>query len=209
MSIAIDIGVALYGPFQYPKGLRSVSPVFWMCVRNQNFFQFLKPVKVTIPHFLKLENTDDIESLSLTFLKGDHEMNTEKMYQFKQVESDALIEPLKKYGVLQVTHFCSLCISCKYTKELIHKALFCISALTPTAITATGCAYFFITFVLETCLRAVEEQISNDPEIKDHKKRAVHFQFGRSKSLKMVLPQSLPDHWRVGEMFGSKVCTVR
>ena len=31
-SLTIDIGVALYGPFQYPEGLRPVSPVFWICV---------------------------------------------------------------------------------------------------------------------------------------------------------------------------------
>ena len=207
MSISIDIGVALYGPFEYPKGLRPVSPVFWMCVRNQNFFQFLKPVKITIPHFLNLENTDDIDSLSLTFLKGNHEMNTERMYQFKKVERDVLIEPLKKYGVLQLTHFCSLCISSKVTKELIHKTLFCISALTPAAITVTDTAYFFITFLLKTCLNAVEEQIRKDPEIQGHKKRTQQFQFRRVKALKIILPQSLPDHWKVGVMFRNKVCT--
>ena len=48
-SITIDIGVVLYGPFQYPEGLRPVSPVFWVCVRDQKLPQFLKPVKVTIP----------------------------------------------------------------------------------------------------------------------------------------------------------------
>ena len=206
MSISIDIGVALYGPFQYPEGLRSVSPVFWVCVRDQNFFQFLKPVKVTIPHFLNLKNTNDLDSLSLTFLKGNHELNTEKMFQFKQVEGDVLIEPLKKYGVVQVTHFCSLCISSKYTKELVHKALFCISALTPSSITATDSAHFFITFLLSTCLRAMEGQINKDPAIQGHKRQTEHFQFSDFKALEIVLPQSLPDHWEVGVMFRNKVC---
>ena len=68
--ITIDIGVALYGPFQYPKDLRPVSPVFWLCIRDQKDFHFLKPVKVTIPHCLNLESHDDIESLGVTFLKG-------------------------------------------------------------------------------------------------------------------------------------------
>ena len=68
-TVTIDIGVALYGPFQYPEGLRPVSPVFWLCVRDKKFFHFLRPVAVTIPHFLDLENHNDIESLGLTFLK--------------------------------------------------------------------------------------------------------------------------------------------
>ena len=78
-SITIDIAVALYGPFQYPEGLRPVSPVFWVCVCDQKEFQFLKPIKVTIPHCLNLENCDNIESLGLTFLKADHEMNPQQI----------------------------------------------------------------------------------------------------------------------------------
>ena len=70
--VTIDIGVALYGPFQYPKGLRSVSPVFWACVRGCENFRFLKPVKITIEHCLRLDRHTDTHSLGLTFLKGDH-----------------------------------------------------------------------------------------------------------------------------------------
>ena len=59
-TVTIDIGVALYGPFQYPEGLRPVSPVFWLCVRDNKLFCFLKPVTVTIPHVLNLKNHNDI-----------------------------------------------------------------------------------------------------------------------------------------------------
>ncbi|CAI8001530.1 hypothetical protein GBAR_LOCUS3210 [Geodia barretti] len=67
-NFTIDFGVALFGPFQFPEGLRPVSPVFWICVRDQRNFQFSKPVTVSIPHFLNLENHDEIQSLGLTFL---------------------------------------------------------------------------------------------------------------------------------------------
>ena len=127
-SITIDIGVALYGPFQYPEGPRPVSPVFWVCVRDQKDFQFLKPVKVTISHCLNLESHDDIKSLGLTFLKGDHEMNLQKM---QQAEGDVLIEPLKKSGVIQTTHFCCRCLSCKETLEFFEKANFCMCSVIP------------------------------------------------------------------------------
>ena len=68
--VTIDIGVALYGPFQNPKGLRTVSPVFWVCVRGCENFHFLKPVKITIEHCLSLDRDTDPHSLGLTFLKG-------------------------------------------------------------------------------------------------------------------------------------------
>ena len=125
-SITIDIGVALHGPFQYPEGLRPVSPVFWVCVRDQKNFQFVKPVKVTIPHCLNPKYND----IGLTFLNGDHEMNSQQKYQLQQTE-DVLIEPPKRYGVIQTTHFCCLCLSCIEIPEFFERASFCICSVIP------------------------------------------------------------------------------
>ena len=186
-SITIDIGVALYGPFQYPEGLRPVSPVFWVCARDQNHFQFSKPVKVTIPHCLNLESHDDIESLGLTFLKGDHEMNPQQMYQLQPAEGDVLIEPLKKYGVIQTTHFCSLCISCKDAMKLIKKAHFCLYSVIPRVISPDepSFAYFFITFLLTACLKTVKSQME-DLNLQNYEEKPEEFQF-KSKRAKFQL----------------------
>ena len=48
-SLTIDIGVALYGPFQYPEGLTPVPPMFWICVQDKKYFHFFKP------HFLTFD----------------------------------------------------------------------------------------------------------------------------------------------------------
>ena len=208
-TITIDVGVALHGPFQYPEGLRPVSPVFWVCVRDQKNFQFLKTVKVTIPHCLNLESHDDIESLALTFLRGDHEIGPYQMCTFQQAEGDVLIEPLKKYGVFQSTHFCSLCISSQATKEFIQKAMFCISALTPPSIPVTdsATAYFFVTFLLKTCLNVVEKQISQNPLIHGYERVIQPFMFGTDGTLEIVLPDlERKCHWKVGVIFTEKVC---
>ena len=201
-SLTIDIGVALYGPFQYPEGLRPVSPVFWVCVRERKDFQFLKPVKVTIPHCLNLESHDDIESLGLTFLKGDHEMNSQQIYQLQQAAGDILIEPLKKYGVIQTTHFCSRCLSCKETLEFFEKANFCMCSVIPEKFCPGQSlhAYFFITLLLSTCLTTVEDQIE---ELGYKEKQQDEFQIGSDQTLEICLPQSLPAGWLVG-MRGKK-----
>ena len=199
-SITIDIGVALYGPFQYPEGLRPVSPVFWVCVCDQKDFHFLKPVKVTIPHCLNLESHDDIESLGLTFLRGDHEMNPQQMYQFQPAEGDVLIEHLKKHSVIQTTHFCSLCISCKDTMKLIEKAHFCLYSVIPRVISSgkPSFAYFFITFLLKTCLKTVKSQTEDlnlenyeqKPEEFQFKAKRAKFQLSHVKELEIILPKS-------------------
>ena len=206
-SITIDIGVALYGPFQYPEGLRPVSPVFWVCVRDQKDFQFLKPVKVSIPHCLSIENCEDIESL--TILKGDHvhqQMKRDYQIKFQQAEGDAYFEPYKKHGTFQTTHFCSLCICSKFTKQFIQKAVFCISAVIPSEISATATAYFFVTFLLQTCLSTVKDQISKDPAIQGYTQVEEEFRFRYKNKLEIIPPKLLPDSWKIGLAFGKKVC---
>ena len=207
--VTIDIGVALYGPFRYPEGVRPVSPVFWVCVRDQRNFRFLKPVKVTIPHFLKLESEVDIESLGMTFLKGDHEMTSQQVYQFQQAEGEVIIEPHKRSGVLQTNHFCYLCITSNQQIN-IQKAMFCFYAAIPRTMSLREPAYvyFFMTFLLTTCLETVRKQIINNPELRGHKKVTQDFQFSKytgDPALDIVLPQTSPDGWTVGVQFSKQV----
>ena len=209
--VTIDIGVALYGPFQYPKGLRPVSPVFWVCVRDQTNFRFSKLVTVTIPHCLNLENAEDVESLRMTFLKGDHEMTSQKVYQFQQAEGEVIIEPRKRNGVLRTTHFCYLCITSKKSKKSIRKAMFCISTAIPHTISPSEPAYvyFFVTFLLKTCLETVSRKISRFPELQEHNSQ--DFQFSKDTvdpALEIVLPTSHPAGWIVGLQFSKKVCMI-
>ena len=211
--ITIDIGVALYGPFQYPEGFRPVSPVFWLCVRDNKLFHFLQPVRVTIPHFINLENHDDIETLSLTFLKGDHEMNSQQMYQFQQAEGDVFFEPFKKHGVLQTTHFCSLCITSKISLELIRKAMFCVYAAIPQVMSPRKPAYvyFFVTFLLSTCLNTLKTQIRKMSELQDHIIKMQDFRFSKHShdpTLEIILSQSMPPEWTVGLQFYKEVCVL-
>ena len=205
-SITIDIGVALYGPFQYPEGLRPVSPVFWFCVRDQKDFQFLKPVKVTIPHCLDLKQYDDIESLGLTFLKGDHVMKPRQMYQLQPAEGDVLIEPLKIHAAIKIAHFCSLCFSCKERRDLFEKEIFCLYSVIPCKISPDqpSEAYFFITLRLKTCLTTVQKQIK-EFNLEEHKEKREKFQFSNVQELEMFLPQSPPAEWRVGMQGKKKV----
>ena len=209
-SITIDTGVALYGPFQFPEGVRLVSPVFWICVRDQDF-QFLKPVKVTIPHCLNIESHDAIQSLGLTSLRGNHEMSPDKMYQFQQAEGDVLFEPLKKHVVIENTHFCSLCISCKETPKFFEEARFCLYSVIPRIISPgePSFAFVFITFLLETCLTTVKIQME-DLNLQSYKQKAEEFQFrakSHMKALEIVLPKSdtLPTGWMVGMQGKKKV----
>ena len=209
-SITIDIGVALYGPFQYPEGLRPVSPVFWLCVRDKKSFCFLKPVTVTIPHFLNLKNQDDIESLGLSFLKGDHKLSSQKAYQFQNTGRNPLFKLHKQHGVLETTHFCYLCLCANISIELFRNASFCVYAVIPRVISPRepSYIYFFVTFLLPTCIRTVKHQISSIPQLQGHLTNAQEFQFHHElhpPAIEINLPRSPPHEWLIGLQFRKKV----
>jgi hypothetical protein len=200
-SLTIDIGVALHGPFQFPDTLRPVSPVFWVCVHGHTDFKFLKPVTVTIPHFLELEKDADVDSLGVTFLKADREMNLQQMFQFKHTNGLQSFETFKQFGMLHTTHFCSFCIACRERPECLKKARFCITALLPRSATPVGKrkdAYFFITFSnLTTYLKKVDELIEVK-NLEGYRKHHDEFQFKHSRkpALEMIITQ--PQRGKVG-----------
>ena len=204
--LTVDVGVALSGPFQFPEGLRPVSPVFWACVRDNAKFQFSKPVTVTIPHFLDLENDEDIKSLGLTFLKANHSKNSDGLYQFRPTDGEMDFEPSQTFGVLNTTHFCSLCIACRDRPDVLTRTSFCITSVLPQCATIgkKQNAFFFITFYnLRTCLAKVDELIVQK-KLEQHEKTQVKFNFKRftkNPALEMIMTQ--PKHGRVG-MIGVK-----
>ena len=161
VTLTLYMGVTLFGPYQFPEGLRPISPVFWVCVGEQNNFQFSKPVRVTIPHCLDLDNYDNVQSLGLTFLKAGHIMNTEKMYEFQCTNSGKNLS--KTHGIFTTSHFCSLCMAANDKPQIRNGTSFCLTVAIPKFTIPVGksvYAYFFITFMrLKTCLEAVNKLI--------------------------------------------------
>ena len=163
--VTIDIGVALYGPFQYPKGLRTVSlrPVFWACIRGCENFRFLKPVMITIEHCLSLDRDTDPHSLGLTFLKGDHSESTNQKYLLQRLQGDEEFEFIANdnHAVLHTNHFCYQCVASEISMAFIENAGFCIVVLTPKEMvySKTMLVYFFVIFLLDTCIKTIEKQI--------------------------------------------------
>ena len=205
--LTLDVAVALFGPFQFPEGLRPVSPVFWVCVRDQRSFFFSRPVSVTLPHFLDLGSKEDLKSLRLTFLKARHTKNSEGMYEFSKTDEEANFESSHRFGVLKTSHFCSLCIACRDIPKCLGMTKFCFTSLLPRSAVSVGKrqdAYFFVTFYnLTTCLRKVDELIE-DKKLSDYSKRQVKFSFTeKPELLEMIITQ--PKHGRIGVMGNKKV----
>ena len=65
----IEVGVMLTGPFVFPQNIRPISPIIWICIRNEA--TLCKPVEIILPHILKLD-TADSNKLGLRFMKANH-----------------------------------------------------------------------------------------------------------------------------------------
>ena len=112
--------------------------------------------------------------------------------------------------MLQTTHFCYLCISSKISLKLIRKAMFCVYAAIPRAMSPREPAYvyFFITFLLSTCRDTLKNQISKIPELHNHITKTQDFKFlkrSRDPALGIILSPSTPPEWTVGLQFNKEV----
>ena len=196
--LTIDVGVALFGPFQFPEGLRPVSPVFWVCVRDNPNFKFSKQVTVTIPHFLHLENDEDIQSLGLTFLKADHKKYDE-LYEFKPTDGEM---EFANFGILKTDHFCCLCLAVTDKVKSLKNARFCMTTAFPRHLISVGRsidAYIFITFFnLKTCLKLVNDIIKK-MDLDEYQIRKESFKFSddsEDPALQIFLTQ--PKYGKIG-----------
>ena len=155
-SVAIEIGVALYGPFQFPDDTKPVSPIVWLCVKQGQgeleHYQFLKPVEVVLPHYLHVTTEDD--STLLHFLKAGHHMNKREQYQFQLAGGKVCFPVQKTYGTLSTYHFCFLCIaSGTVSQERTAKANFCLISVIPDPISEPSWTiYFCVCYFLQTCV---------------------------------------------------------
>ena len=158
--VTIDIGVALYGPFQYPEGLRPVSPVFWICARGRKNFRFLKPVKITIEHCLSLDRDTDTHSLGLTFLKAGHTLNSAGMYELHSADGAQEFQSDLSHGTLTTDHFCFLCINAKDDHETAKRNGYYLIRAHENPILARGIQVmeFFVTLKLKCCVETVKIQ---------------------------------------------------
>ena len=115
-------------PHTFPPGVRPVSAV--LALHPESDVNFLKPVEVTMPHFIDLEDEDDCKRLKV-FVAGPIKPGEEGL-NFKAMSQDAAISLLtsrpynykhmKQYAKFSIEHCCNFCVG-EYFKEDTDKAL--------------------------------------------------------------------------------------
>ena len=165
-SITIDIGVALFGPFQYPPNIRPVSPVFWVSVRGQQNYQFLKPLRVTMEHCLNVSGCDDagIVDAGLQFMKADASPNASGKHEFSPAAEDQDFLTKSFHGIL-VDRFTAVCICASATPDTARQVAYQLSVVHPTPVRANGTCHtvhFITSFSLKYCLSKLKEHYPSE-----------------------------------------------
>lgn len=107
-TMSIQVGVSFHSALVplLPREARPVSPLVKLCVVGQVDFKFLKPVRVTLPHFLDITDEEDAKQMGLQFMKSGH-----GLYCFHQSDGEASFRPKSNTATLSTTHFCTFCIT--------------------------------------------------------------------------------------------------
>ena len=163
-SIHIQVGVAMHGPFVWPKRGSIVSPIVGVCmVQPENDMVVLqKLIKIRIPHYVNCLGVEDCKHL--TFLKANHKtdvvtINGKTKYYLKpfhvqQTDDEHMqFEPECSFGTLYTKHFCYLCIEKEYTPECTAKTNFCLMGAMPDPPRKSFELYFCVSYMLDTCIQ--------------------------------------------------------
>ena len=194
LNLTIDVGVTLHGPFQYPENVQRVSPIVWVCVREFKNFHFLKPVKISMQHCLKVEDCTNSESLGLEFLKAGHTLNLTGFYTF--LHSNGSIESSSSLDYLTLTtdHFCFMCLVSNVSADTVKRIQYCLSPFYPQPVVpnVNDVIHFYVSFFLNACLTTIDNRFE-----KGYRRIArQYFTFDKhsqDKSLKIVYFE--PENW--------------
>ena len=148
MVAKLEVGVALFGAFLFPAGMKAVSPILWLCTHPKQFM-FHLPIEVKLPHCLQLTSFEDITSLQLGLLKGGHNSNDKGNIPFRYSDQ-VIFQPHSSYGIIHTKHFCYLCLTANYESPKSYcDTKFCLIRVVPRPI---NCCNWDINLCVAMCL---------------------------------------------------------
>ena len=162
-KIHFEVGVTMYGPFNFPKNTQPISPILWLCILEEDV-ELKKPIQIFLPHFLSGLTPDKLLlDHHASFAKADHnhtvyQNDGQMCYSFLpcEMKSRFVSRECKGYGVLSSYHCCFYCISAKKTPELAIDARYYLVRIEATLTPYRNEIIFSVIYFLDTCLRVSE-----------------------------------------------------
>jgi hypothetical protein len=157
-KVRIEVAVMpMYGPFQFPRDERLISPVLWLCLLDQSV-QLKRPFRITLPHILSGLTDEKAQYYQVDFYKANHRNYVSGMYHFQPTEDGIRLfsKDGQNYGTLCTNHFCYICITAKDKPGLNMDAGYCLTRVGSHISQRRDETYFCVSYYLKTCLQVMQ-----------------------------------------------------
>ena len=174
--------MTLFGPFTFPGNCSPISPILQLCPTETDY-KFRKPISVILPHFLSEETIQKLKPGEVSFAKAMHHsiVPERRRQSFKFEHADTVPKfassGSRNFGVLQIQHYCYLCM---VKGKHVEGAEYCLVPI-ERSLQQGSEFYFLVMFFLDTCIQAIKEQF---PLEDNYKYQYKTFQFA-SRFLEM------------------------
>ena len=143
LELHLEVGMSLYGPFEYPAGTSPISPILMLCPQENVTLQ--KPIEVTLPHCIDQASQADVKALGIRIVKADHSQHLavctmlEDQVRFSFMDMDEAETDIrfsqdgdaKEYVTFSLSHFCFISLRSATSSEAARRKGFCIIPLQP------------------------------------------------------------------------------
>ena len=156
-KIHFEIAVAMYGPFKFPENTQPISPILWLCLKENSALSI--PFQVIFPHFLIGLTKEKAQYHQIVFAKADHNKYFIEdgwiKYSFQPCGTKPYFASSenRSFGVLLANHCCSYCLQANQTQELAMDAGYCLARIESFISQQRSEVYFSVVYFLSTCLK--------------------------------------------------------
>lgn len=148
-----------FSPYLPSKKFRLISSV--LLLEPMENVTFLKPIEITMPHFIDVETEADCKKISFLKISSDiqkiEEMSCDAVSLFtKRFMNDENVERRVQYATLYSYHCCYLCSVENITSKDTDKAKFCLTeAKEVSNDSGEVTLHYIIHYDLPTCLEVI------------------------------------------------------
>ena len=161
--IHIEIGVTMYGHFEFPKNSQPISPIIWLCLLEDDI-KLKKTFQLILPHFLTGLTRDELKNHQVGLVKAIHSnVEDDEMRQYKFnpcTDSNLLLTSIRErsYAALELLHCCFYCLKANRTPELLMDTGFCLTRIEHSASPHRDEVFFAATYFLKTCIQVLKKE---------------------------------------------------
>ena len=150
-NVELEAGVAIHGCFEFPDDLQPISAIVLLNVVENTDFELKKPIRICLPHYLKLTRNEacNSHSLGLSFMFTDGETDRRDQLVFKEGEREHVTYQQARANV-ETTRFGYVCL-CARKSVIAEKSSYLLTqVLTDPAPSLQWQIHFCVSYKLES-----------------------------------------------------------